>query len=235
MEEIGKIRINSGTYALKDETARNLIYKDNYSMSVSPTLIEKGVEKAITMTITGNRSLAWNTNTVSDKYTASEVSVVDGDGASVTVASTGTSSSGYSYLTVSNAGVTATYKVSCILNKLSKTFSGTVTAVYPKYYGSNAGESLASDDVLALTKQGLSTTAGQSGVKVSVKEGEYLWLCVPSGMTVSLVKDANTNIEVSMLSYTPTSVAVEGKGTYNCYRSQYTMNNTETLTLNITA
>lgn len=218
---------------VQNKVITNTLYKENYGMATSPALIEKGVEATITMTITANRSLAWNTGDVSEKYTAEDISVEDGEGNAVEVASSGVDANGYSRLTVENEGKTVTYKVGCKVNGQEKTFTGSVTAVYPKYYGSDSSATLTSDNVLALTKQSLSTTAAQNGVKVAVKSGCYLWLCVPEGMAISLVKDANTNMEVSMLSYTPTTLTVWNKGTYNCYRSQYTMNYTETLTLNI--
>lgn len=216
-----------------DSALEGVVYKDNCSLGVSPSVVEKGVSASVTLTVTANRSLAWNTSTPVEKYAASGISVKNSAGSAVTATASGTNGNGYAYVKVTNAGAAETYTVACTVNGEAKSLTGKVNAYYPKYYGSSALSAMTSGGVLALTKQSISSTAVQSGVSVKVTAGQYLWLCVPSGMKISLVKDANTNIEVAMLSYTATTVTVSGKGTYNCYRSQNTMNNTETLKLNI--
>jgi len=213
--------------AVQNKVITNAILKEVNTLAVVPSLIEKGVAAQVKLTMKSYSSYKWE-NSASGKnvLTPTRLSV---DGVEAEMGEAGLDD-GYACLTVGNAGVSAKYAID---TEEGKSFNGSVTAVYPKYYGSSASPTMTSADVLALAKQALSVTAAQSGVGVGVESGEYLWLCVPSGMKISLVKDANTNMEVSMLSYTPTVVAVDGKGDYNCYRSQYTMNGTETLKLNI--
>ena len=90
-----------------------------------------------------------------------------------------------------------------------------VTAYYPRYYGRSSAEELTAADVTALEKQPVSGSAAMSGKTISSAEADYLWLCVPAGMTVSEVTSGGFAVPMEA----PQTVAVPGKGSYSCYRS----------------
>lgn len=65
-----------------------------------------------------------------------------------------------------------------------------------------------------MTKQPIkSSPAGNATVEVGANE--YLWLCVPSTMSVNSVKSGGFDVPMAA----PVTVAVDGKGDYKCYRS----------------
>ena len=87
------------------------------------------------------------------------------------------------------------------------------------YFGGSASSSLDSAGVTGLAKQGLKTSPNGS-YTVSVGQGEYLWLCVPSGMKVNKVVSAGFDVPMEA----DATVAVSGKGNYSCYRSSSKFN-----------
>lgn len=91
----------------------------------------------------------------------------------------------------------------------------TVNAYYPRYYGRVDKEILTSDDILKLEKQGVASNATVSNKTFTSSIADYLWLCVPSGMTVNSVTSGGFAVPMEKA----VTVAVEGKGNYNCYRS----------------
>lgn len=91
----------------------------------------------------------------------------------------------------------------------------TVNAYYPRYYGYSTSTTIDSSGVLALTKQARSSSAAISNMTVNFATAGYLWLCVPSGMTVSSVTSSGFGVPMN----DPITVAVSGKGNYLCYRS----------------
>ena len=104
--------------------------------------------------------------------------------------------------------------MTAVIKGITKTASVTVNAYYPMYFGASVKDALVSADVLALTKQPIkSSPAGN--VTVEVGANEYLWLCVPSTMTINSVKSGGFDVPMAA----PVTVAVDGKGDYKCYRS----------------
>ena len=82
------------------------------------------------------------------------------------------------------------------------------------YFGASAKNALESADILAMTKQPIkSSPAGNATVEVGANE--YLWLCVPSTMSINSVKSGGFDVPMAA----PVTVAVDGKGDYKCYRS----------------
>lgn len=181
------------------------IYKAHgvVSVSVSPTVIETGVDTRVTVT---------NRVTLSgDTFTPKSISVNEG---STRVSSTPNSSVQRTIKT------TTTYKANVtFIDGVSKSASATVTAVYPMYFGGNSSGTLGSAAVLALTKQSLKTSPNGS-YTVAVTQGQYLWLCVPSSMKINKVTSSGFDVPMQAAA----TVAVDGKGNYSCYRSSSQFN-----------
>lgn len=108
-----------------------------------------------------------------------------------------------------------TYTVeTVIVDGITKTASVKVVAVNAMYFGGSAAEALDGAGVTALAKQGIKrAAAGDYGV--TVKNGDYLWLCVPDAMTISKVKSGGFDVPMEAAK----AVSVTGKGGYKCYRS----------------
>lgn len=111
-----------------------------------------------------------------------------------------------------------TYTLSAeVYPKVVKSSSLTINSYYPLYYGASSKSTLTSADVLGLVKQPIkSTPAGN--VNISVQEGQYIWLCVPS--TMKITKVTSSGFDVPMNS--KITVNVDGKTSYDCYRSAET-------------
>lgn len=174
------------------------------TISVSPKVIERGVSTDVTV--------AWATTYKGEKVTPVSTDVSKGGEAYSSINTTPNSSQ-----KVSLSATTNFKNTSVIIEGVSKTATATVTAVYPMYFGGNAATSLASADVLALTKQTIKTSPN-GDYEVPVTAGQYMWLCVPSGMTISKVTSSGFSVPMEPVA----TVTVTGKGTYNCYRSSST-------------
>lgn len=93
----------------------------------------------------------------------------------------------------------------------------TISSYYPQYFGSSSKEAITAEDVLTLIKQPIkSSPAGN--VTIEVGEGEYLWLCVPSIMEINKVTSSGLNVPMN----SKITLDVEGKTSYDCYRSAST-------------
>lgn len=111
-----------------------------------------------------------------------------------------------------------------------KTFNITISSYYPKYYGRSTSASITTEDqIFALTKQAISSSAAANNVSLSSNVDSYFWLCVPSGMTISKVTDADTGFGITFLD--PTTVSTS-KGDYKVYRSAQ-MNYAGTTKINV--
>lgn len=173
------------------------------SVSVSPSIIEKGVSTKVAVK---------NTVTFSGAtYTPLSVNLKKGD------SSLSTTPNGSVDDTV-NDTTTYTMDVTFITN-VSKTVSGKVTAVYPMYFGGNAATTLDSSKILTMTKQALKTSPNGT-YNVSVAQGNYMWLCIPSSMNINKVTSSGFDVPME----SPSTVAVTGKENYKCYRSSSQFN-----------
>lgn len=173
------------------------------SVSVSPSIIEKGVSTKVAVK---------NTVTFSGAtYTPLSVNLKKGD------RSLSTTPNGSVDDTV-NDTTTYTMDVTFITN-VSKTVSGKVTAVYPMYFGGNAATTLDSSKILAMTKQALKTSPNGT-YNVNVAQGNYMWLCIPSSMNINKVTSSGFDVPME----SPSTVAVTGKENYKCYRSSSQFN-----------
>lgn len=194
-------RANIGAASQADVDEINQILFTQYTaltMSRTPVSFEKGVETAVT--------LNWSTKFNNQEVTPDSIEVKKGSTVLTTDKTLKTIGD--------NISDTQAYSMTAVIKGIAKTASVTVNAYYPMYFGASANDALVSADVLALTKQPIkSSPAGN--VTVEVGANEYLWLCVPSTMTINSVKSGGFDVPMAA----PVTVAVDGKGDYKCYRS----------------
>lgn len=194
-------RNNIGAASQADVDDINQILFTQYtalSMSRTPALFEKGVETNVT--------LNWSTKFNNQEIEPDSLEVKKG---SEVLTSDKT-------LKTIGDSVTDTqaYSMTAVIKGITKTASVTANAYYPMYFGASAKNALESADILAMTKQPIkSSPAGNATVEVGANE--YLWLCVPSTMSVNSVKSGGFDVPMAA----PVTVAVDGKGDYKCYRS----------------
>lgn len=194
-------RNNIGAASQADVDDINQILFTQYtalSMSRTPASFEKGIETNVT--------LNWSTKFNNQEIEPDLLEVKKG---SEVLTSDKT-------LKTIGDSVTDTqvYSMTAVIKGITKTASVTVNAYYPMYFGASVNDVLASADVLAMTKQPIkSSPAGN--VTIEVGANEYLWLCVPSTMSINSVKSGGFDVPMAA----PVTVAVDGKGDYKCYRS----------------
>ena len=167
-------------------------------MSRTPASFEKGVETEVT--------LNWSTKFNNQEIEPDSLEVKKGNDVLTSDKTLKTIKD-----SVTN---TQAYSMTAVIKGITKTASVTVNAYYPMYFGASAKNALESADILAMTKQPIkSSPAGNATVEVGANE--YLWLCVPSTMSVNSVKSGGFDVPMAA----PVTVAVDGKGDYKCYRS----------------
>jgi len=147
----------------------------------------------------------------------SKTEAIGSTASTATTVSTTPNSSTTQTLTTSGAGTVTYTNSSTIVEGVTKNTTAKVTAVYPMYFGGNTSSTLDSAKVLALTKQTIKTSPAGS-YSVAVTQGQYMWLCVPSTMTINKVTSSGFAVPME----SAVSVTVSGKGTYKCYRSSST-------------
>lgn len=173
------------------------------TVSVSPNVIEKGVSTEVTV----RNSVTFSGAT----YSPLSVSLKKGDEELSTTANTSVKD---------NVTDTTTYSMDVtFIANVTKKVSGTVTAVYPMYFGGDVSTTMDSAKITALTKQSLKTSPNGT-YNVAVAQGEYMWLCVPSNMNINKVASAGFDVPMEAAA----TVAVTGKGNYKCYRSSSKFN-----------
>lgn len=194
-------RENIGAASQKDVDDINQILFTQYtalSMSRTPASFEKGVETKVT--------LNWSTKFNNQEIEPDSLEVKKGNEVLT---------SDKTLKTIKDSVTdTQAYSMTAVIKGITKTASVTVNAYYPMYFGASAKNALGSADILAMTKQPIkSSPAGNATVEVGANE--YLWLCVPSTMSINSVKSGGFDVPMAA----PVTVAVDGKGDYKCYRS----------------
>lgn len=196
-----RTRENIGAASQKDVDDINQILFTQYtalSMSRTPASFEKGVETEVT--------LNWSTKFNNQEIEPDSLEVKKGNEVLTSDKTLKTIKD-----SVTN---TQAYSMTAVIKGITKTASVTVNAYYPMYFGASAKNALESADILAMTKQPIkSSPAGNATVEVGANE--YLWLCVPSTMSINSVKSGGFDVPMAA----PATVAVDGKGDYKCYRS----------------
>lgn len=172
--------------------------------SVSPTIIEKGVDADIT--IRGN-------NLFNSKPLVPET-------LSVKRGTTVINSTPIARLNIKDTLNTeddrTTYTLSITSKGVTKTATANVNAYYPMYFGHSAKAALTGEDVLGLTKQAIKSSPNGTYNMTGIAEGEYVWLCVPSNFSITKVTSSGFGVPMAAAA----TVTVEGKGSYKCYRTE---------------
>lgn len=172
--------------------------------SVSPTIIEKGVDADIT--IRGN-------NLFNSKPLVPEtLSVKRG----TTVINSTPIASLNIKDTLNTEDDRTTYTLSITSKGVTKTATANVNAYYPMYFGHSAKAALTGEDVLGLTKQAIKSSPNGTYNMRGIAEGEYVWLCVPSNFSITKVTSSGFGVPMAAA----VTVTVEGKGSYKCYRTE---------------
>lgn len=172
--------------------------------SVSPTIIEKGVDADIT--IRGN-------NLFNSKPLVPEtLSVKRG----TTVINSTPIASLNIKDTLNTEDDRTTYTLSITSRGVTKTATANVNAYYPMYFGHSAKAALTGEDVLGLTKQAIKSSPNGTYNMTGIAEGEYVWLCVPSNFSITKVTSSGFGVPMAAAA----TVTVEGKGSYKCYRTE---------------
>ena len=141
------------------------------SLAASKTVIERGVSTSVTFTGTASFNGSTDLITEMDIYANSSTS-----GTAVKTSST----SPVTYTASLSSSVTYSLKV--VFGGVTKTTTRSVNAYYPIYVLASASTPTAST-ITSGTKQSISSTAAGSR-SVTTSDGDYVWLCVPSGVTV---------------------------------------------------
>lgn len=177
-----------------------------FTLSVSPSTIEKGVDTAVNVT--------WKAqfNSVNENPTVISVKK-GGEEISTDVTKNGTSCwSG-------QVNASTSFSASATVKGLAKTASASVTAYDPLYFFSSSLAEMTSAEILGISgnnkkvQNGGTITFNKGTLDVPV--GEYLWVCVPSSKKLS---SCVANDSVPYQFNAATTVSVDGKGDYNCYR-----------------
>lgn len=172
--------------------------------SVSPTIIEKGVDTDIT--IRGNN--LFNSKPLVPKTLA------------VKRGTTVINNTPIDRLNIKDTLNTeddrTTYTLSITSNGVTKTATVNVNAYYPMYFGHSAKAALTGEDVLGLTKQAIKSSPNGTYNMRGIAEGEYVWLCVPSNFRITKVTSSGFGVPMAAAA----TVTVEGKGSYKCYRTE---------------
>lgn len=172
--------------------------------SVSPTIIEKGVDADIT--IRGN-------NLFNSKPLVPEtLSVKRG----TTVINSTPIASLNIKDTLNTEDDRTTYTLSITSKGVTKTATANVNAYYPMYFGHSAKAALTGEDVLGLTKQAIKSSPNGTYNMTGIAEGEYVWLCVPSNFSITKVTSSGFGVPMAAAA----TVTVEGKDSYKCYRTE---------------
>ena len=172
--------------------------------SVSPTIIEKGVDADIT--IRGN-------NLFNSKPLVPEtLSVKRG----TTVINSTPIVSLNIKDTLNTEDDRTTYTLSITSKGVTKTATANVNAYYPMYFGHSAKAALTGEEVLGLTKQAIKSSPNGTYNMTGIAEGEYVWLCVPSNFSITKVTSSGFGVPMAAAA----TVTVEGKGSYKCYRTE---------------
>lgn len=172
--------------------------------SVSPTIIEKGVDADITIrgnNLFNSKPLVPETLSVKRGTTVINSTLI----ASLNIKDT-----------LNTEDDRTTYTLSITSKGVTKTATANVNAYYPMYFGHSAKAALTGEDVLGLTKQAIKSSPNGTYNMMGIAEGEYVWLCVPSNFSITKVTSSGFGVPMAAA----VTVTVEGKGSYKCYRTE---------------
>lgn len=172
------------------------------SFSASPSVIEYTGQAQET-------TLSWTVKRKGANATVTSLTVKQG---SNNVYS-GTANPGSQKVSVNTKGSTK-YDLSATADGLTVTGSAVVNMVLPMYFGFAEATSASALNITSLGKQAIKTSPGGTYTLTNGTEGHYMWLCVPSTMTINKV--TLNGFDVPMEADQGASTAL---GAYKCYRS----------------
>ena len=203
MENIRQINVNGVDYGIRTDLDEKMgmIEDKVFPLAISVSgggTFEKGVPKDITVKWTlkkGDSTVSAESVTVNDESASGTSKLFSG----VTQNTTYTVKAGYQ----------------------GKTAQGSTSATFvaPMYFGFAAAIEAASLEITSLGKQSIKTSPGGSYTLNNATTGHYLWLCVPSSMTINRVTSSGFDIPMEEQQTGSTSV-----DTYKCYRSSSQIN-----------
>lgn len=175
----------------------NKVFPLSISVSGGGTF-EKGVPRTITVT--------WTVKKGDDTVTADTVTVNNEQ-------VTGTSKQ------FTNVSSTTTYVVKATKDGTQVQGQTTATFIAPMYLGFADADTVSSLSITSLNKQSIKTSPAGTYTLNNSQTGNYLWLCVPSSMTINRVTSSGFDIPMEEQQIGSTSV-----DTYKCYRSSSQIN-----------
>ena len=107
-----------------------------------------------------------------------------------------------------------TWQINVTQGNLSASASFSTRIIAPMYFGFAAASSASSLNVLSLTKQTVKSSVSGTYTLTNSTEGYYMWLCVPSSLTISSVTMDGFSVPMESASTVSTTL-----GSYKCYRS----------------
>lgn len=176
------------------------------TLTAGPGMIEKGVANAITL----KWSLSFGDEAAeAESLTLTENGVVIGVG-----------DASLRSLTRDGVDGTRDYALEAVLPYgVAKRATARVAAYYPVYVGSSGkeAEALTPADILSFAKQGIRANPSGTYTMTVANDTEYIYICVPEGMAVTKALMGG----MPMVLRPAVTVAVDGKGGYLVYRSEW--------------
>lgn len=178
----------------------------NFTVSVNPSTIEKGVATSVNVT--------WYATFSTGKENPTVINVKK-NGKSI---STDTTKNG-SVCWTGEVSAATSFSASATIKGIAKTALALVNAYHPMYFFASELAEMTSEAILAVSgnnkkvQNGGNVTFNKGQLDVPV--GQYLWVCVPTGKTL---KSCVANDSVPYQFNEATVVEVTGKDNYNCYR-----------------
>lgn len=197
----------------KVKAADDEIRKDVYdihasaAISASPTVIERGTAATV--------NLAWNSRFKGANVTPVSTKVTDDAGTSLSTAANSTLK--VDLTAAQNTGNKRFTVTTEIVKGVTKTAACTVTSVHAMYFGGNPVAQLTAVTLATLAKQPVKASPAGS-YDIAVAQGQYMWLCVPEGMTINKVTSSGFAVPMEAA----ITVAAASGVSYKCYRSSST-------------
>lgn len=203
MENIRQINVNGVDYGIRTDLDEKMgmIEDKVFPLAISVSgggTFEKGVSKDITV--------SWTVKKGDSTVSAESVTVND-------VPASGTSKQ------FSGVAESTTYTVKAVYQGKTVQGSTSATFVAPMYFGFSAASEAGSLEITSLVKQSVKTSPGGSYTLNNTVSGHYLWLCVPSSMTINRVTSSGFDVPMEAAAGGSTTV-----DSYKCYRSSLPIN-----------
>ena len=180
----------------------NVLYTQHarVTLTASPTIIEKGVSTAI--------NLSW-------QYIYNDKVIIP---TSMELKSNNNVLENIKHTYTDIINNTKTYQVTAINEGVTKTSNIiTVNAYYPMYFG-EGNNSFNQIEVITIANKRPIASSPRGDVSIAFTGGKYLWLCIPS--TMSITKVTSSGFAVPMEA--PITQTINES--YKCYRSTDTIN-----------